>query len=155
MESRYNPKARSQVGAMGIAQFMPNTWKDVTKGDPTASPWNPEDSIKYGTKYLGQMLNQTGGDIDKALAAYNWGIGNVKKLADKGQFALHNLPNETQNYLMKAKNMLGGSIPAMSSVRPQMEKAPQMRDLMVAQTAPRSGFSSALRFEELMNMMGN
>lgn len=90
-ESSYKPeiitgKQKSITGAVGIAQFMPATAKEFGI-DPT----NPWQSIDAAGKYMKQLYNRFG-TWPLALAAYNWGMGNVaKKGIDKA-------PKETRNY---------------------------------------------------------
>ncbi len=73
-ESRWNEAARSPVGARGLAQLMPGTAAQmgVNAGDPTAN-------LEGGARYLRMQLDAFGGDIEKALAAYNAGPGRVQK----------------------------------------------------------------------------
>jgi len=92
-ESGFNPYATSPKGAAGIFQHMPATAQELG-----IDPYDPTQSIQGGVKYMGQLLNKYQGDPTKALAAYNWGMGNVDR---KG---LEAAPTETQNYL---KNILG------------------------------------------------
>ncbi|THD45411.1 lytic transglycosylase domain-containing protein [Enterobacteriaceae bacterium ML5] len=92
-ESGGDPYAKSKAGAEGLFQFMPGTAKDM--GLKGAEVNDPAKSAEAAAKYLSQLLSQTGGDLNSALAAYNWGIGNVKR---KG---LENAPEETRNYVPK------------------------------------------------------
>nr|WP_086492712.1 lytic transglycosylase domain-containing protein [Novosphingobium panipatense] len=73
-ESRWNEAARSPVGARGLAQLMPGTAAQmgVNPGDPMAN-------LEGGARYLRMQLDAFGGDIEKALAAYNAGPGRVQK----------------------------------------------------------------------------
>lgn len=93
-ESSYDPAIisgakRSKVGATGIAQFMPATAKELG-----INPTDPHASIDAAGKYLKQLFDKFG-DWPTAIAAYNWGQGNVAK---KG---LQNAPAETVNYVQK------------------------------------------------------
>lgn len=74
-ESSLNPSAESKSGAKGIMQIMPSTFKSLSDGDI----WDAKTNIDAGAKYLSQMLQQNGGDVNAALASYNAGYNNVKK----------------------------------------------------------------------------
>lgn len=86
-ESRFNPAAVSPVGARGLMQFMPATAKEW--GVDVASP---ESSADGAGRYMAWLYSKTG-SWSLALAAYNWGIGNVLR---KGLTAA---PKETRDYV--------------------------------------------------------
>lgn len=92
-ESGGNQFAVSGAGAKGLFQFMDATAKDM--GLRGGDVFDPEKSASAAAKYLSQLLKQTGGNLHEAIAAYNWGIGNVQK---KG---LGMAPEETRNYVPK------------------------------------------------------
>ena len=106
-ESSSNPNAVSKKGAKGLMQLMPKTAKMLGIVDSS----DPDENIKGGTRYMNQLLRWAKGDPVKALAAYNWGMGNVTR---KG---LENMPEETRNHLTKVLTNAGmsrflGEIPA-------------------------------------------
>lgn len=86
------PQTR-QGQAKGLFQFMDETARDM--GLQGGDVFDPEKSASAAAKYLSQLLKQTGGNLHEAIAAYNWGIGNVQK---KG---LGMAPEETRNYVPK------------------------------------------------------
>ena len=88
-ESRYNPNARSPKGALGIMQIMPQ-YHDT-------DPLNPKAAIDYAGGYLARLYEQFG-DWEKALAAYNWGEGNMRKIENDPNW-FDRLPRETKNYV--------------------------------------------------------
>lgn len=90
-ESRYRAdiitgKVRSPVGALGIAQFMP-----ATAAELGIDPLDPAQAIDGAARYLARLWGIFG-NWSEALAAYNWGQGNVKR---KGLAAA---PAETRTY---------------------------------------------------------
>lgn len=85
-ESRFNPRAVSPVGAQGIMQFMPATAREFG-----IDPFEPYQSIDAAGRYVAQLYRKFG-DWPRAIAAYNWGMGNV---ARKG---LAKAPAETREY---------------------------------------------------------
>jgi soluble lytic murein transglycosylase-like protein len=93
-ESRYLPEIidgtrKSRVGALGIAQFMPATAAQELGSADAAL--DPSQAIPGAARYLAK-LHQSAGTWAGALAAYNWGIGNV---LNKGLCAA---PAETTDY---------------------------------------------------------
>lgn len=82
----------SPAGALGIAQIVPR-WH------PGIDPLDPLAAIDYAARYLAQ-LRAMFSSWDEALAAYNWGPGNLRKhLAQHGALTLAALPRETRDYV--------------------------------------------------------
>jgi len=97
-ESGGNPRAyNTSSGAAGLAQFIPNTAKAFGITDP----YNPAQSLEAQAKYMAQLKEKYGRD-DLALAAYNWGPGNVDKIGGD----LSKAPSSVQSYV---KSVLTGA----------------------------------------------
>lgn len=97
-ESGGDTQAVSKAGAKGPFQFMPSTAKDFgLVGDDV---FDPEKSAHAAARYMSQLLKMFDGDLGKALAAYNWGQGNVER---KGLGAA---PQETREYVPKVLSNL-------------------------------------------------
>ncbi len=88
-ESGFNPTAGSPAGARGLTQLMPGT----AAGLGVTNVLDPVQSLNGGAKYLKQQLDAFGGDVAKALAAYNAGPGAVQRFGGIPPYA------ETQNYV--------------------------------------------------------
>ncbi|EMF4027972.1 transglycosylase SLT domain-containing protein [Escherichia coli] len=104
-ESGGNQFAISGAGAKGLFQFMDGTARDMgLRGNDV---FDPEKSAQAAAKYLSQLLRQNGGDLSKALASYNWGIGNVKR------YGMGLMPQETRNYIPKVMSNMPTSAPVI------------------------------------------
>ena len=120
IESGYNPMAVSSAGAMGVGQLMPSTSKDLG----VKNPFDPTENIMASAEYFGDLRSRYKeyNDPNLAVAAYNWGLGNVDKAVakfgenwvtganngffdDKGNWV--QMPKETNNYIAKFSGALG------------------------------------------------
>lgn len=84
VESSFNSQARSSAGALGLMQLLPSTavevHKKITGKSSYPALFQPETNINLGVEYLKQLEDRYRGNRFHALAAYNWGYGNVDKV---------------------------------------------------------------------------
>ncbi|CNI14144.1 putative bacteriophage coat protein [Yersinia frederiksenii] len=104
-ESNRGKNLLSPKGAQGPFQFMPATGRDYGL-NTTEDRMDFNKSSEAAAKYLADLLKDFNGDVNKAVASYNWGPGNVKK------YGLGLAPAETRNYLQKI-------MPGLPAIHPQ------------------------------------
>ena len=105
-ESSFQPRAvnrKSRAG--GMWQFMPTGSYGLTRNSYVDERFDPEKSTRAYARYMKFLYDQLG-DWYLAMAAYDWGAGNVQRAVEKTGYAdfwelyrRHNLPGETQNYV--------------------------------------------------------
>ena len=158
IESAFNPQAQSSARASGIWQFMPATGKDFElkqnifrddRRDVLAS-------TRAALDYL-QRLQRQFGDWHLALAAYNWGEGNVQKAINRNikaglptDYLSLNMPPETRNYVPKLHAVSNivlhpenyGLILTPIENHPYFVSVPIQRDMDVPLAAKLAGLST-------------
>ena len=92
-ESAYQSDAQSPKGAQGLMQLMPATQAELD----VSNPFDPEDNIRGGARYLSQLLTEFDGDYELAAAAYNAGSTAVLKYGGVPPY------DETQEYVRRVK----------------------------------------------------
>jgi len=100
-ESNYQPNAVSSAGAMGLMQLMPETAKEMG----VSNPFDIQQNIEGGIKYLKKMLDTFDGDLKKALQAYNAGPGAVVR--HKGEVPYAETRSYVQRVMASVKHRLG------------------------------------------------
>lgn len=164
MESSGDPNAVSPKGAMGAMQLMPGTYEEMAKKYGLgADARDPENNILAGTAYLAEMRDRYGGDLAKALAAYNAGPGGFEKAG--GNFSA--LPAETQGYLRKAAGLglvdpasFGAPVRAQVAdaggwVRPINRKTGQLAEFEVdPKTGAQRPYQAPTELDRLLDMAG-
>jgi len=158
IESAFNPQAVSRAAASGMWQFMPATGKDfeLRQNLFRDDRRNVLASTRAALDYL-QRLNNLFGDWHLALAAYNWGQGNVQRAIDRNRraglgtgYADLSMPDETRNYVPKlqaVKNIVARP-DLFAVVLPPLDNHPYFlsvnidRDIDVALAARLAGLST-------------
>ena len=111
-ESDFNTNARSNKGAMGLMQLMPETARLHNVSDA----YNPNENVEGGVRHLRMLLERYQGDLELSLAAYNAGAGAVEKHGGIPPY------NETREYIRKVLRFYdtfrGTSLNSLQQARP-------------------------------------
>lgn len=102
-ESSFQPNCVSEAGAMGLMQLMPGTAREMG----VTNPYDIEQNINGGTKYLRGLLDMYGNSKELALAAYNAGSGTLQNRGVKDKSDIEKLPYETRDYVKKVMKYYG------------------------------------------------
>lgn len=112
VESKFRPDAVSTKGAVGLMQIMPDTgwWiaeRMKLEGFKEEDLYQYDTNIKMGSWYIKNLIDEFGGNVETAVAAYNGGLGNVKKWLSDDRYSqdgenLSEIPfKETSDYVEK------------------------------------------------------
>ncbi|MDX6563115.1 MAG: hypothetical protein QOD65_2929 [Gaiellales bacterium] len=112
-ESGFDAAAVSPAGARGIAQFMPSTWTGAWNPQRLSSPFDPAAAIAAQARLMHLLLEQAGGDVAAALAAYNAGPAVLP-----GEW-----PRETRAYVARVMRRFGGPMSLGAAVPPEVAAA--------------------------------
>jgi soluble lytic murein transglycosylase len=144
-ESRFNPSARSSTGALGLAQLMPGTAKQVADSLKLASfdvssLLQPAQNIRFGATYLGQLLKHFDGNPAYAVAAYNAGPGAVERWrkalpqAELDEWVEHIAFEETRDYVKRVLSSYSAYKLLYANEVPASFQAPRKVPLEAART---------------------
>lgn len=84
VESQFNPRAVSPVGALGLTQLMPETARLLAPGVTREELFDRETNLRLGFRFFRYLLNYYRGDVRLALLAYNRGPNTVDRLLAQG-----------------------------------------------------------------------
>ncbi len=131
-ESRGNPNAVSQKGAVGRMQTMPGTLRDPGFGIAPARDNSDAELTRVGNEYLQAMLDRYNGDQRLALAAYNWGPGRVDEALQRNggnvDAVLAQAPAETKKYVQSITQRVGGQGAPRQTAQLRRPRKPAMSE---------------------------
>jgi soluble lytic murein transglycosylase-like protein len=87
VESRFNSRAKSRAGALGLTQVLPSTGRLYEPGLTTEQLYDRDTNLRLGFRYLRDLLERYDGNLETALLAYNRGPGKVDGLLSRGRDA--------------------------------------------------------------------
>ena len=118
--------------AKGEMQVLDGTNKDPGFGVRPAQDDSPEERARVGRDYLRAMVQRYNGEIDKTLAAYNWGPGNVDAaIKEHGENWLAKAPKETRDYVARGAQEFGAGAgkppkPTLAQLKAELRTRPEL-----------------------------
>ena len=118
--------------AKGEMQVLDGTNRDPGYGVKPAADDSPEERARVGRDYLAAMVREYDGDVSKALAAYNWGPGNLDRaVKEHGPNWLQNAPQETRSYVERGVREFGagagrGKRPSLAEIKADLRGDPML-----------------------------
>ena len=118
--------------AKGEMQVLDGTSRDPGYGVKPAADDSPEERARVGRDYLAAMVREYDGDVSKALAAYNWGPGNLDKaVKEHGPNWLQAAPEETRSYVERGVREFGagagrGKRPSLAEIKADLRGDPML-----------------------------
>ena len=116
--------------AKGEMQVLDGTNRDPGYGVKPAADDSPEERARVGRDYLAAMVREYDGDVSKALAAYNWGPGNLDRaVKEHGPNWLQAAPEETRSYVERGVREFGagagrGKRPSLAEIKADLRGDP-------------------------------
>jgi soluble lytic murein transglycosylase-like protein len=126
VESAFNPRALSPVGAIGLTQMMLPTAVELEPGITRERLYDRDTNLRLGFRYFRHLLRFYGGDVETALHAYNRGIGTVARIRAAGG-------DPANGY---ARKVLGGPGASPVNIAPPDTNAPRPAQPRVDELAP-------------------
>lgn len=118
--------------AKGEMQVLDGTNRDPGYGVKPAADDSPEERARVGRDYLAAMVREYDGDVSKALAAYNWGPGNLDRaVKEHGPNWLQAAPEETRSYVERGVREFGagagrGKRPSLAEIKADLRGDPML-----------------------------
>ena len=118
--------------AKGEMQVLDGTSRDPGYGVKPAADDSPEERARVGRDYLAAMVREYDGDVSKALAAYNWGPGNLDRaVKEHGPNWLQAAPEETRSYVERGVREFGagagrGKRPSLAEIKADLRGDPML-----------------------------